>query len=98
MTDLTIIEAYSTYTLNICLTYSMPASDSPSTDPIPVNVYLRQKQYPYKQLTDVQALTGVASVTGGDGCQSVTLLTADTTLLMNIENYASIVFDMAPAN
>jgi len=37
-----IVQAFTTYTLNVCLTYSV-ASNPDETDVIPVNVFLRQK-------------------------------------------------------
>lgn len=95
ITDLSIVQAFTSYTLNVCLTYT--ASDPDMTNVIPVNAFIRQKAYPYKALTEAQALTGVATSTGEDGCQSVTLDTDDLVLLMDLQNFAQLVLDLAPS-
>lgn len=94
VTSLAIVQAFTSYSLSVCLTYTAAQGDT--TNVIPVNAFIRQKAYPYKALTEAQALTGVAASTGDEGCQSVTLDTDDLVLLMDLQNYAELVFDLVP--
>lgn len=48
VTDLEIVMANSIYTFNICALYSLPTQGVQ----MPINVFLRQRQYPYKKLTE----------------------------------------------
>lgn len=95
MTEIEIVQANSVYKLSLCLTYSMPSGSS-LNGLAPVNVYLRQRSYPYKKLTTVETLSVAASSTGQSGCQSVAMKTLDKALVTDLKNYAMLVFDLAP--
>lgn len=50
ITNLAIVQAFTSYRLSVCLTYT--ASQGDTTNVIPVNAFIRQKAYPYKALTE----------------------------------------------
>lgn len=50
ITNLAIVQAFTSYRLSVCLTYTAAQGDT--TNVIPVNAFIRQKAYPYKALTE----------------------------------------------
>lgn len=88
VTDIDVIQAQSVYTLNACYQVKQPQTN----ENYPVNIFIRQRAYPYKKLTDVVSLM----VSGSDLCHTLSLSTLDSVLLLDLRDYASLVFDVAP--
>ena len=88
VTDIDIIQAQSVYTLNACYQIKQPLTN----DKFPVNIFLRQRAYPYKKLSDVVTV----QISTDELCQTLSMQTQDSVLLMDLRDYASVVFDIAP--
>jgi hypothetical protein len=82
LADLDIVMARTDYTLSLCLSFISPLPDVSDSY---MNVYLRQKNFPYKRLTNSAKVSA--------SCSSVSLKTLNTLLFFNIRDYAQAVFD-----
>jgi hypothetical protein len=86
ITNMDVIQAKSTYNMEACfiLDNSLP------TNSHFVNIFLRQKYYPFKKLSDSFKVT---VPTSSPGCFGFALQTNDKVLFLNIRDYATLVFD-----
>ncbi len=88
MTNIDISQANSVYNLSVCASYSLPSGNNNLiNESAPVNVYMRQRTYPYKKLTTVEGLFVVSSTasSGSKGCQEVSLKTLNQAIVTDLK-------------
>ena len=90
MTPLDIVYMNSQYNLTVCYKFTQ---ENGTFEIYPVNVFMRQKNYPFTKLTN-ETMIEVGS--GNEQCQTFSLVTNSTLLTMDLTNFAVLVFDLAP--
>lgn len=89
-TNLDIVYANSYYNMSLCYQFTQETQD---VSEYPVSIYLRQKNYPFQPLTSTQSITAKFN---NQQCSTLSLKTLEGGILMNLVDYAELVFDLAP--
>lgn len=91
LSDIDLIIANSFYSFESCIAFTDPIINLNTgvANQEQVQVYLRQKKYPFKPLTNKETITGLIA----QPCKIINLSTLDNLLFLDIKDYAQLVID-----